>query len=209
MSGTSLDGVDGVLVDFAPLRPRVLSHVSVTPLNAGDNLSFIVSGGSPNKAGTATIATILHMNYVNWVNGTFAEPITDVVPAHDPDNDRLTNLQEYAFGTDPTVVSITPVAYVGNVVTPGVPAISKANERWHAVFGRRADYRAVGLSYTVEFSATLSDSGDWVPVEIPEPPVASDTSKGIAVMSVPFPNSIMTPDGPRKPRFFKVGVSQH
>jgi anhydro-N-acetylmuramic acid kinase len=28
MSGTSLDGVDGVLVDFSPLRPRVLGHVS-------------------------------------------------------------------------------------------------------------------------------------------------------------------------------------
>jgi anhydro-N-acetylmuramic acid kinase len=28
MSGTSLDGVDGVLVDFAPKRPRVLGHVS-------------------------------------------------------------------------------------------------------------------------------------------------------------------------------------
>lgn len=205
----AFSGTAGITGTSAVFSSGVLSHVSVTPANAGDNLSFIVSGGSPNKTGTATIATILHMNYVNWVNGTFAEPITDVVPAHDPDNDRLTNLQEYAFGTDPTVASITPVAYVGNVVTPGVPAISKANERWHAVFGRRADYRAVGLSYTVEFSATLSDSGDWVPVEIPEPPVASDTVKGIAVMSVPFPNSIMTPNGPRKPRFFKVGVSQH
>lgn len=28
MSGTSLDGVDGVLVDFAALRPRVLGHIS-------------------------------------------------------------------------------------------------------------------------------------------------------------------------------------
>ena len=28
MSGTSLDGVDGVLVDFAPQRPQVLGHVS-------------------------------------------------------------------------------------------------------------------------------------------------------------------------------------
>ena len=28
MSGTSLDGVDGVLVDFSPQRPQVLGHVT-------------------------------------------------------------------------------------------------------------------------------------------------------------------------------------
>jgi anhydro-N-acetylmuramic acid kinase len=56
MSGTSLDGVDGVLVDFAPQAPRVLAHVSaeLAPALRQELLQLNTEG--PNELHRAALA---------------------------------------------------------------------------------------------------------------------------------------------------------
>ena len=56
MSGTSLDGVDGVLVDFAPSLPRVLCHVS-SPLPAPLRQELLaLNSEGPNELHRAALA---------------------------------------------------------------------------------------------------------------------------------------------------------
>ncbi len=122
----------------------------------------------------------------------------------DPDNDGLTNQQEFAFGTQPTV-STGEIAYSGaSLTTPGAPKVVAASGNYSMVFGRRADNVAAGLTYTVQFSTALEawvDNNDGT-----NPPVQVATDNTINVMSVPYPNIIDTPSGPRKPTFSRVKV---
>ncbi len=56
MSGTSLDGVDGVLVDFAPALPRVLAHISAPlPADLRQELLALNTAG-PNELHRAALA---------------------------------------------------------------------------------------------------------------------------------------------------------
>jgi autotransporter-associated beta strand protein len=120
-----------------------------------------------------------------------------------PDGDALTNLQEYAFGTDPTVISTGPITYSGALVTgTGLPVPEEISGVYYALFGRRTDYLAAGLTYTVQFSAGLDQ---WTPSAIGLTTVATDGV--IDAVRIPFPNLVPTPSGPKKPAFFRVVIS--
>jgi autotransporter-associated beta strand protein len=142
--------------------------------------------------------------YDAWADGTFVPPLTAKLPSDDQDGDSLTNLQEYAFGTQPTV-STGEIAYSGETLTtPGAPKIVTAAGTYSMVFGRRADYVAAGLTYTVQFSTALEawvDNNDET-----NPPVQVATDGTINAMSVPYPDRIETLSGPRKPTFSRVKV---
>ena len=78
----------------------------------------------------------------------------------DADSDSLSNLQEYAFGTDPLQASGAAVQWSGSTFqSAGVPVpyatTVNGSFSYRAVFSRRKDYSAAGLSYAVEFSADL------------------------------------------------------
>ena len=77
--------------------------------------------------------------YDTWGNGTFAHSFTDKDPGHDPDGDGLTNLQEFAFGLDPTT---------GASVNPVTPLVGT-----QFTYTR---YATSGLDYTVEYSTDLA-----------------------------------------------------
>jgi hypothetical protein len=145
--------------------------------------------------------------YDTWANGTFVPPLTQKLPGDNQDGDSLDNLQEFAFGTQPTV-STGPIVYVsGGSVTPGTPQVFPnvpASGMYSIVFGRRADYVAAGLTYTVQFSAGLDtwvDNNDGT-----NPPVQVATDGTINAMSVPFVDLILTPSGMQKPTFARVKV---
>jgi hypothetical protein len=144
--------------------------------------------------------------YDAWANGTFTPPLTQKLPTDNQDGDSLTNLQEYAFGTQPTV-STGEIVYLGGALTtPGAPKVVAASGTYSMVFGRRANYVAAGLTYTVQFSAGLdtwvdNDDGTNAPVQ-----VATDGT--INAMSVPFVDFITTPSGSQKPTFARVKVVQ-
>ena len=140
--------------------------------------------------------------YDTWAAGYPAADLSD--PAADFDGDRLTNLQEYAFGTDPTMPSTATIVYDGTqVTTPGMPRLLLSGGVYYAVFGRRADYLSSGLTYSVQFSADLAT---WV-TSATEPTPLTSVGTVLAV-EVPLPGLIDTPSGQKKPRFFRVGVAQ-
>jgi autotransporter-associated beta strand protein len=144
--------------------------------------------------------------FETWADGTFANgTLTDKTPGGDEEGDGLTNLREFAFGTDPTVNFTGVLEYVngGAVTTPGQPVLLEDGGTYYAVFGRRTTYVTDGLTYNVQFSADLSSP--WVTSGAT--PTILATSGGIEAVSVPFPGLIITDSGPQKARFFRVVVS--
>jgi uncharacterized repeat protein (TIGR02543 family) len=144
--------------------------------------------------------------YTNWSAGSFARPFSVTGMSGNPDGDAFTNLQEFAFGMDPTDPVVRPLAFTigGNLTQAGPPvpinfAAQGVTPDYHAVFCRRKDHFAAGLAYTVEFSADL---GDWKPDATPPTVLTAPASPGDwEVVSVPYPSSAPTP------KFFRVGVS--
>ena len=133
--------------------------------------------------------------------------MTNKTPGGDDEATRSTNLREFAFGTDPTVNFTGPMVYVagGNVTTPGQPVLLEEGGTYYAVFGRRKNHVAAGLTYTVEFSADLSSA--WVPSAVVPTLVTGNPSAGdIEAVRVPFPGLIPTDSGPQKATFFRVEV---
>jgi hypothetical protein len=122
----------------------------------------------------------------------------------DPDSDGFTNFEEFAFGTNPSIAEFGVITFAdGGVTAHGQPTLGTASG-YSAIFGRRVDRIAAGLTYTVEFSANLSD---WVP-NATEPTVLA-TDLTIEAVEVAFPASIDTPSGPKVPKFFRVKVTQN
>ena len=126
--------------------------------------------------------------------------------ASDADSDGLKNLQEFAFGTDPTTnLSGTPVLVVnGSVLAqrgqPTVLAVklSASSIDYRALFCRRKDWAAAGLSYTVQFSGDLAT---WASSSATPALVASDGE--VDAVSVRYPFFV----NGLKARFFRVLVS--
>ena len=125
-------------------------------------------------------------------------------PGADADGDGFTNLEEYAFGMDPMNGRINEIAYTGDSVTGyGQPKLESAGG-YSAVFGQRQDRVAVGLTYTVQFSANVTD---WVNSDVVPTVIANDST--IQAVGVAYPASIETPAGPAVPKFFRVKISQN
>jgi len=77
---------------------------------------------------------------------------------------------------------------------------------YHAVFARRKDHVAAGLTYTAEFSADL---GAWTPGAATPQVITGASSEGdIEVVKIPYPASVpLQAGGNQTPQFFRVGVS--
>ncbi len=194
-----------------PLRigkpPGTVSQYVVGTFTANsDSQPISWAGTAPSAISLRDVSAPPAGGYDAWANGTFTPPLTQKLPTDNQDGDSLTNLQEYAFGTQPTV-STGEIVYLGGALTtPGAPKVVAASGTYSMVFGRRANYVAAGLTYTVQFSAGLdtwvdNDDGTNAPVQ-----VATDGT--INAMSVPFVDFITTPSGSQKPTFARVKVVQ-
>ena len=158
-------------------------------------------------SGTGTV--LAHSPYQLWLAGYPSLTGTASLPGADPDGDGYNNQMEFAFGTDPTTLSNGLIAYANGVITAhGLPTTSVANIAnsvdYRAVFGRRKDYVAARLIYTVQFSADLNN---WVSSEATPRVDASDAT--MDAVSVPYPLFIATSRGVEKPTFFRVTVSSN
>ena len=166
--------------------------VSIDTVSTPKRLLLTVSGGTP---------------YDTWASGFTPNP---GLATENPDSDSLTNLQEFAFGTNPNASTGGSITYTvgGEVSATGLPvAVNFADPGvdFRAVFGRRKDYIAAGLTYTVQFSAGLDV---WVNSADTPTEVSNSTTGDIDAVSVPYPLFIETVNGMEKPTFFRVGVSQ-
>lgn len=121
-----------------------------------------------------------------------------------PDGDALTNLFEYAFGTNPTAAQGTTVAVdAGALLTsrgaPGVRVQITPAFQFRGLFARRKDHANVGLVYRSQFSADLKS---WV--DSTATPVVEGEDGEIEAVSVSAPASI----NGLTPRFFRVAVME-
>jgi autotransporter-associated beta strand protein len=144
--------------------------------------------------------------YDTWANGTFNPALTLKGTTDNQDLDSLSNLQEFAFGTLPTVAT-GDIVVSGTSLTPGVPKIVSENGNYYIVYGRRKDYETAGLTYTVEFTAGLDLWGDNDDVNNPPQSMgATDATETIDAMRVLFPPTIHVANGDPKPNFARVRV---
>lgn len=119
-----------------------------------------------------------------------------------PDGDTLTNLQEFAFGTDPSQPSGGSVRWNGStLLAAGLPVPYATNGSrgftFRAVFSRRKDFATAGLSYIAEFSADLAT---WKASSSTPSILADDGTT--QVVSVPYPFFV----NGKKATFFRVRV---
>ena len=128
----------------------------------------------------------------------------------DFDNDGVTNLMEFAFGTDPTsnLSGSAPLQYAGTfaggggITQTGMPRIRFESVNngvdFRALFVRRKSFAADGLTYAPQFSANLTSwqSSSATPVVL-----ADDGT--YQIISVPYPAFI----GGKKAKFFRISVN--
>ena len=214
--GNATDGYvigTGCYIDF------VSGSLATLTITGTHNFTSLVNAGSIRIDGaTTTMSQFVESGntlslvtdpYGMWANAydwsAFTNP--DKTATGDPDGDTLTNLQEYAFGMDPTVSYSGEIVYDGtHVITPGVPKIVEDGGMYYAVFGRRADYLTAGITYTVRFSA---DMGTDYWATSTDTPTELTTTGTVHAVRVPYPlESVPSANGPQKARFFQVGVSQ-
>jgi len=179
---------------------------------------------------TASIGTLTATNYTfTFANGTLTitpVTVTDWKAEHfteeelldedisgasaDADSDGISNLLEFAFGTDPrsNASGPTPLDFTGSfagggtIVTEGQPitrfeAASNGVD-FRALFIRRDPATTGGLIYVPQFSADLNT---WQPSSAT--PVVLATGDGLEVVSVPYPLFV----GGKKARFFRMTVA--
>ena len=213
-------GANDVLEVYVPTNMTTLGPVKSTisanlDQSQWDTISLFqksYSGIDEIRVG-ATLQSVMPVPqtpYETWAGGTFAKgTLSEQTATGDSEADGLTNLMEYAFGTDPTVNFTGSMGYVagGDVTTAGQPVPVESGGIYYAVFGRRKDHVAAGLTYTVQFSARL-EAGYWWDSSAPPALVTGVASSGdIEAVSVPFPGPIPTASGTEAARFFRVKVS--
>ncbi|GEP45446.1 HYR domain-containing protein [Brevifollis gellanilyticus] len=172
-----------------PARRHVWSFFPV--LATGFRIFATSYGGSVGNYVAIDELELYNSPLEGWRTQHFGTGSFKVGLGDDYDNDGLTNLEEFAFGFNPTKSRRDGLSYQGNVIVPGLPVANPLS----AMFVRRKDYAAAGLTYTVEMSPDLSF---WNPATTPPTVLADDGLH--EVLSVPFP--------PAQDRyFFRVKVT--
>jgi hypothetical protein len=171
-------------------------------------VTFTPTDASNYNTASTTVSVTVTSAYATW-SSSFLPGFTDTATTSNPDLDSLSNLLEFAFGTNPTVSNSGPITHSNGIITTnGQPTTSITNTTnsvdYRAVFGRRKDYLAAGLTYTVQFSAGLDV---WVDSTDTPTVVASDAT--MDAVTVPYPLFITTTRGVEKPTFFRVAVSSN
>ncbi|RYD26368.1 MAG: choice-of-anchor D domain-containing protein, partial [Verrucomicrobiaceae bacterium] len=177
-------------ITFKPAGPGPRTAVVSIASNAdgdgeGQNpYSFPIQG-----AGVATAREV----FEDWRAASFGNATGATAPAEDFDSDGVSNLLEFAFGTDPTDQAGGPVPldYSGPLTAPGGgtlvsrggPVVFRAPDgTFTAVWLRRLDALGGGLKYVPQFSAGLQT---WQAVTAEPVVLASD---GVTeAVAMPFP----------------------
>ncbi len=125
------------------------------------------------------------------------------------DSDGVINLLEFAFGTNPVSIASGPndLTYGGTFGAPGsvlngqpITAVQPVPNSvdFRMVFIRRTDYLSAGLTYTPQFSVSMTS---WQNSSVTPTILADDGT--YQLVSVPYPRFI----GGKKARFSRVSVS--
>jgi ELWxxDGT repeat protein len=199
LSATTLNGGGTATfnVTFAPTatgtRPAALHVASSDPAKSSFDITLTGTGIAPSPLEAWRLA-----NFGTVANTGVAADLADF------DGDGIKNIHEWAFATNPSSGVQGPInVNAGVLLAHGGPAVLSMPDglggvSYFAVFGRRKDAGAVGLTYTVEFSDALSG---WN-VSAAAPTVIAQDSE-IEAVTVPFPPIVMDPPQ----AFFRIRVS--
>ena len=174
-------------VEVYAAYPNFADTLGLTILNTGnDDFGNYAADGLPDT----------------WQVQYFGESGSQGVATADGDSDGLNNLQEYAFGMNPSQGSASAVAWNGSTLqSAGTPIAfasgSASSFTFRAVFARRLDYLTAHLTYAVEFSADLVT---WKASTSTPTVLAADGQ--VQAVSVPYPFSV----NGKKAKFFRVKV---
>jgi hypothetical protein len=130
----------------------------------------------------------------------------------DPDSDGVENLLEYAFGANPNS-STGDLAYIsgGAVTAAGKPMTRNLaagfGVDYRAIFSRRKDRVAAGLTYTVQFSAGLDVWVNSTATPTVLTGAGGENPAEVEAVSVPYPLLIPVAGDFKKPTFFRVVVT--
>ena len=200
-SYSALDLPVGLSVDLAT------GLISGTPMFTGISSVTI---GAANAVGTttATLAVTVGTPLDHWRQTYFGNATLNVGNNEDFDHDGIINLLEFAFGTNPTISNAGVLQYNGifaaggAIASTGQPTTvfesTATGIDFRALFVRRVDYVAAGLTYAVQFSANMQS---WTTSAALPAVLADDGAHQI--VSVPYPPFVQG----KKARFFRVQVS--
>ena len=192
----------------ASVARLIIDGVEMPPGNYTE-MTDGISDGTDWIDGTGTLTVTGLSPYLQWITGYPGVGFATGGTA-DPDGDQVQNLMEYAFGMNPQAAgagSITFDEY--QVLTPGMPtvwlySITETTVDFRAVFARRKDHVAAGLTYTPQFASELEE---WVTVNTTPIVMANEGNDEVDAVYIPYPKFIQTSRGYEKPKFFRVGVS--
>lgn len=215
--GTGILGFnDFVFTNLGGVHPGTYTLITSNAISGSldaANLSGTISAFTATIVINANdIKLVVGTPYQIWAYGFLPAVVSD--PNANLDGDSLTNLQEYAFGCDPTTTTGAITINGGGTVTNpnGTPiayfaGLTDTAVDYRAVFSRRKNYLVAPLTYTVEFS-TLASGGPWV-ASTAIPTLMDSTNADVDVVFVPYLAYIRTATGRyEKPRFFRIGVTQ-
>jgi len=129
----------------------------------------------------------LPATYWTWAYGTFNGSFGDKAVGSNPDGDHRSNLMEFAFGTDPTITDMGPLAINGS--RRGDPLVkAKSGGGFELYYIRRKDHGTLGsVTYTVRFSTDLVNFSDNDDVNNP-PARVIELDSNYELMKVTFPS---------------------
>lgn len=204
------------IVDGGGLRGTSASYsasFSAGPGGVGATANYTDRGGFAGQLSVSEDPDppVVPTLYQQWAveNGLIGD---DALPGQDPEGDGLTNLQEFAFGTNPNAAT-GPITIddAGNVTNSKgshiayLAGLTATSVDFRAVFSRRKNFAAARLVYTVQFSADLIGWHNY-PYQPGEPILMDGSDPDIDLVHVPFPLFVITGRGFEKPRFFRIGL---
>lgn len=176
-------------------------------------LRLTISDGYSQRSDDVVVQVSSPSPYQMWVGSDFTHPFTLTDAMADPDADGTENLLEFAFGTDPTDSMSGPLSFIpgGELTSPGTPLLSTISGQpgaFQAIYARRKDHIAAGITFSVLFSADLEA---WTASSAGLSVVTNPNSAGaMEVVSVPFPAAVpVQAGGTAPPTFFRVAVTQN
>ena len=166
-------------------------------LNVGANtLTVLVTSENGTATLTYTVTVTRQTAFATWAT-------SNSLPT-DPSASGGANLQRFAFGFSTGGGGSGPVVINGSggLVSVGTPTVNVTNPggtpTYNALFSRRQDWAAAGLSYTVQFSGDLTT---WANSTNTPTVVGSNTSN--EAVEVPFPALV----GGKTARFYRIVVN--
>jgi hypothetical protein len=210
LAGAVVTFADAMATDAVGVVSLAAAPPSGSAFANGMSTVTVTAKDAAGNTGTATFkVTVTPLTAVeSWRYQYFgtASPMGAAGNLSDPDGDGTANVLELGFGTDPTLAGGAELEYAGTfagggtIVRRGLPRTLAEGSDVRAVFMRRGDFAAAGLSYEVEFSAGL---GSWQ-TSAATPAVLADDGTW-QIVAVPFPGLV----NGEPARFFRVRVDPH